>query len=31
MIIEKDLNNVIKNENLYMQAIADSINEFYNK
>lgn len=30
MIIDKDLNNVIKNKDLYMKAIANSINEFYN-
>lgn len=30
MIIEKDLNNVISNSNLYAQAISDSLNEFYN-
>ena len=30
MIIEKDLNNIISNSNLYVQAISDSLNEFYN-
>ena len=26
---EKDLNNILKNEDLYVQAIANTINEFY--
>lgn len=29
MIIQKDLNNVLNNEDLYMQAIVDSIKTFY--
>lgn len=29
MIIEKDLNNVLENEDLYMQGIANSIEEYY--
>ncbi len=31
MIIDKDLNNVLKNEDLYMQAIANSIDKTVNK
>ena len=29
MNIDKDLNNILKNKNLYMTAISDSINKFY--
>ena len=30
MIIDKDLNNVLNNEDLYMQAISNSLKSFYN-